>query len=236
MLKLGETGVSALYLGDAKIKKAYLGSELVFEEKKPSRLPAGYTELEYVYPPNNTSAYSNLGAYLSNGVLDMDITVTETLTGTCDIFYCNQYSSSKNYFVAIEARKTGFWIMSYPGAVNTTASPVQLTTSIPPGDYHIHVDVPNKTVSINNVTAAIPTMATANANSQVGAYLDKSGSNKIRFRECIITNTANTANSRNMHLVPCKNSAGKVGFYDLYRGSFYGPGNTNYPWAAGPAV
>ncbi len=41
MLKLGETGVSALYLGDAKIKKAYLGSELVFEEKKPSRYGTG---------------------------------------------------------------------------------------------------------------------------------------------------------------------------------------------------
>ena len=203
---------------------------------KPSRLQAVYTDMEFVYQPNITSADSTTVTYLSNGVLDMDITVIETLAGTCDIFYCNQYSSSKNYFVTIEARKTGFWIMSYPGAVNTTASPVQLTTSIPPGDYHIHVDVPNKTVSINNVTTAIPNMATANANSQVGAYLDKSGSSKIRFRECIITNTANTANSRNMHLVPCKNSAGKVGFYDLYRGTFYGPGNTNYPWAAGPAV
>ena len=65
MLKLGETGVSALYLGDAKIKKAYLGSELVFEEKKPSRLPAGYTEVSYLETDMNCRIPLNYAASFS---------------------------------------------------------------------------------------------------------------------------------------------------------------------------
>ena len=49
MLKLGSDNVKSLYVGGQKIKKAYVGEDLVFEATVPSRLPAGYTELEYIH-------------------------------------------------------------------------------------------------------------------------------------------------------------------------------------------
>ncbi len=49
MLKIGAQDITGLYVGETKIEKAYLGEELVFSaEKKPSRLPEGYTEVEYI--------------------------------------------------------------------------------------------------------------------------------------------------------------------------------------------
>lgn len=62
MLKLGEQNVKELYLGEQEIKKAYLGEELMFSAAKPSRLPDGYTEVEYISNPNLT--YINISGLL----------------------------------------------------------------------------------------------------------------------------------------------------------------------------
>lgn len=67
MLKLGTQDISALYLGETKIKRAYLGETPVFEGSKPSRLPEGYTEVEYI----NTAA-GNAGLSFGLGTIQMN--------------------------------------------------------------------------------------------------------------------------------------------------------------------
>lgn len=48
MLKTGSQNITGLYIGGTKIEKAYLGEALIFGAEKPSRLPEGYTEIEYI--------------------------------------------------------------------------------------------------------------------------------------------------------------------------------------------
>lgn len=55
---VGDRKVSKMYLGDREIKKAYLGDTLVFgTEKNPSRLPEGYTEVEYIHWDGNKTSF-----------------------------------------------------------------------------------------------------------------------------------------------------------------------------------
>ena len=106
MLKLGETGVSALYLGDAKIKKVYLGSELVFEEKKPSRLPAGYTEVEYIYPADYRATLNTgqtLGTYNVETVIAYSSIPGGTSVEKYKIFEARRVASSRYYVVQVFA-------------------------------------------------------------------------------------------------------------------------------------
>lgn len=79
MLKLGTQDISALYLGETKIKRAYLGESLVFEGSKPSRLPEGYTEVEYIE--------SSGTQYIDTGVKPSDSL----------IFYVDFYIGSLKY-------------------------------------------------------------------------------------------------------------------------------------------
>ena len=79
MLKLRTQDISALYLGETKIKRAYLGETLVFEGSKPSRLPEGYTEVEYIE--------SSGTQYIDTGVKPSDSL----------IFYVDFYIGSLKY-------------------------------------------------------------------------------------------------------------------------------------------
>lgn len=59
-IKIDSSGVKDLYAGGQKIVKAYVGQELVLSEKKPSRLPEGYTEVQYIAcntPPSGYAPY-----------------------------------------------------------------------------------------------------------------------------------------------------------------------------------
>lgn len=200
-----------------------------------SRLPTGYTELEYIYAPNNTKSYTQISSYLSNGVLDMYVTI-EKFASNCTLFYCNQSTSISNSYVIFEIRKSGIWVKTAIGASMTTSGSSQVSTDTTPGRYHIYCDASAGIVSINGVSKTITGMAKPNSKVYVGPFLDNNSSSSVKFHECIISNSANTSTSRNAHLVPCRSSSGTIGMYDLYRSVFYGPGNTNYPWAAGPAV
>ena len=52
MIYTGDKKTKKCYLGDDSISRVYLGDELLFA--KMSRLPAGYTEVEYISNPNLT--------------------------------------------------------------------------------------------------------------------------------------------------------------------------------------
>jgi len=50
MIKLGDTGVSKLCLGDTEIKRAYVGENTILDnESSQSGLPRGYKQVEYIY-------------------------------------------------------------------------------------------------------------------------------------------------------------------------------------------
>ena len=63
MLKLGNQGVAAMYLGGRKITKAYLGEALVFGASAPPE-PVRYT-VTSVYPAGSLDVFSSSNTAVS---------------------------------------------------------------------------------------------------------------------------------------------------------------------------
>ena len=55
MIKVGTTEVTNIHLAGWEVQRAYVGGDLVFQAQKPSRLPAGYTEVEWIQNGESTN-------------------------------------------------------------------------------------------------------------------------------------------------------------------------------------
>ena len=67
MLKMGAQNITGLYVGETKIKKAYLGEALIFSAgMNPSRLPEGYTEVKYIQIGENFEIDTGIKADFTN--------------------------------------------------------------------------------------------------------------------------------------------------------------------------
>ncbi len=218
MIKLGDTGVSKLYLGDTAISRAYIGDELVFQEKK-GRLPAGYTEVEYIQN-SNTSSYINTNKSINDSDFTIEISapqyefssITNYLFYTRD-FYLTVYgadltlragvgSSYKNYSVG--KISTGKITVTGSG-YSVLANGVDVALSF--ANYGIGMIFP----------------------SSFGSYLI------IRIYSFKATNkNYPTHKDFNFDLIPCINPDGIVGLYDLTNAEFIGP--TAGTYIAGPAI
>ena len=206
MLKLGETGVSALYLGDAKIKKAYLGSELVFEEKKPSRLPAGYTEVSYLETDMNCRIPLNYAASFSKTRILYEV---EPLAFVSSGFIISGANLARKYFYfrriavnKIEYRFAG-------GGYSTLAVSIDNTRVL------MDVDFVSKMLKIGEVSAAI----SSNTNVSSNLFIGKSGFNCIVGR--IYSLQVYESGEKILEFVPCVSSLGVPGLYELENETFH---------------
>lgn len=85
-LIIGDKTIKDIYVGEKKIVKSYLGDNGVFGMKKLSRLPDGYTEVEYIETPNTDTA--------DRIVTDVTIDVSE------DVLHIDFCNTINNYFGA----------------------------------------------------------------------------------------------------------------------------------------
>lgn len=219
MLKLGAQNVNGLYLGGQEIKKAYLGSDLLFEIGA-SRLPSGYTELEYI---------QSTGTQYINSVY-------------CPTYNCkviikiNSSTSMDSFFGAQQA----WGVASYSLGTNT-ATFANLSTqgiSINDGKDHdieyskdgLFVDgilTWNAMVS-GSFTGGLdyPMYILANNERNVTVY-----QSHAKLYYCQVYENGLLIRD----FVPCSNSSGSIGLYDLVEGKFYGNIGTG-TFIAGPAV
>lgn len=233
MLKLGETGVSALYLGDAKIKKAYLGSELVFEEKKPSRLPAGYTEVEYIQAATGTSGFVINTGIRANTVFSAKFSVTQWPTTTTKkyLFY-NMYSTDQRYLAVDKTNIYAYW-SSNTSNMKTIAH----TTTVP---FEINISVDGKRTSTSLDVNGTKGYANGSQNGKSNLYLGGNSSTGasslvgMRIHYVKLLSETNTTADYNAELIPCITPLGVAGLYDLRNKKSYVPNTGSF--TLGPAV
>lgn len=218
----------------------------IFEAASTSRLPTGYTELQYVTRENlslGDIAYAQIPVYLSDGVLEANVVLLQELTsGGVYIYYCAQGTSNINFNSLLtyrtSATSNGFIAYGGDGATNVKVDPTNIKTGLNAGNYHIVLDTTGKTITINGlVTAKSAISEKVLAPFIAGSALQSPSSSipYIGFGEFIITNKNKPDNRYNMHLIPCENPSGKAGFYDLISEKFYGSANKGL-FIAGPAV
>ncbi len=235
MLKLGEQEIKGLYLGEQKIQKAYLGDKLVFgAEKKPSRLPEGYTEVEYIQSSGGACINTNISPY-SFYIMDMDVEILETTsTYSRYVFYAYyQKTSTSKYFCHLYVKTSGGFVGllgNYSSAPNYTVSsdstPRKTKISINRSTKQFFVGSDKYTYTNGTMVSAVPgikllnsSLTSATSGLDAKLYSVKADKNGTPVAD----------------LVPCINPSGAVGLYDLVGAKFYGNAGTG-KLTAGPAV
>lgn len=210
-----------------------------------SRLPAGYTEVEYIEASDTSSCINNIDLRITTGsVLTIDCYMPEISTSTLasrNLFIGEYYyvSGSTYRVIAIFSNGKALKVQTINGAGSTIADTV-VYANAPIGRYTFTYDYSAKKASFNDKSA---TVAQVSGTSYPYFVLGATGptatnvSKGFRIYSAKVTYTGtNTAAGYKTDLVPCKNSSGTVGLYDITGGKFYGPASTSHPWTAGPAV
>lgn len=251
MLKLGEQNISGLYLGGEKIEKAYLGKAPVFSAGKPSRLPEGYTEVEYIEATGKQ--YINTGLYASSSLnIEMDIYVEENRIPYLLGFFNNQsekYPYTGGPVFEFQIRFQG------SDCVFTAANAYKSTTIPPtgsvPSDYKqarikkVRLNQSSNTFSCDSLSADISNKPetysnTGNTSIYLFARHQVVKSSKkdqadifglFRLLSCKFYN----GDTPTRFFVPCTDPSETVGLYDLVNGEFYGSAGTE-AFIAGPPI
>lgn len=221
MLKLGDQNVSALYLGEEKIKKVYLGSELLFDEKKSSRLPVGYTEVEYIQTGTAFSVNTGLSIVSAETRIVLDTDIPTPTGSNSPVFYANGQNS---YFYLTE-RSVATSVNANISMGTATVVKANIT-----GRHLIDFDGIRAKMFVDSASYNIGTAATASFPAGILYLGKKTGSRAIPDMKMYSTKIYTSGNLMR-DFVPCKDPGGNVGLYDLVGAKFYKGGTS-----AGPAV
>lgn len=254
MLKLGEQNISGLYLGGEKIEKAYLGETLVFSAGKPSRLPDGYTELEYISNPNLGYAIGipnvKIPWYGTRYEFDVEFEETPEKFGYLwGKFYSYTYSKYKRCDMAnlshVSGEKKIRCLCAYS---SSSANAENHDISYTENRLKIVVDSPKKIFSVNGTKETIPTIPNSYwlsdppelfatkyfmYGSDINGYLPL---NYKFYSLKISQSTGDTTGDIIYEYVPCIDPNGDVGAYELINEVFVKSADDTKPFTAGPAV
>ena len=228
-------GIKELTVGGVKLRELSVNGAKIWQA---GRLPAGYTEVEWI--ESTGTQYIDTGVKASDypGGITYDITCAIT-SHTANAYLLGALANSTrsgNVTIAIEGR-----ISIACGGNNNTLYVMPFT------DGEILI------IRLENVTATDPTAMTCYtsnvewnlANSGVSSampnaniyFLKCNGSNRVgascKTYSFVMTNVANGNTIK--ELIPCTNPSGIVGMYDMVGGTFHVNAGTG-AFTAGPAV
>lgn len=210
-----------MFLGDVEIAKAYLGSNLVFQKggtpptpPTPSRLPAGYTEVEYI--ENTTTAYINTGIIYP---CTWAITAQANAVPSTNQILVGSKTSGGHYVGAIT---NGYWGTGTGAAYYIPGYPVTNKTnlSIVINRKSVEFSAENSETKTHNATSNIDTAIWLFAAS-------KTASSNYPFIGKVYGDVVGTKDGVEVFRgVPCINPNNVAGLYDLVSETFFGSPNT----------
>lgn len=239
MISLGDTKISGLYLGETKIQRAYLGENIVYNAQKPSRLPEGYTELEYIISDELSGIRTGVNAFSPGSRIVMDVEPDWNETANVCAFFGSAAktlsgSSTKVYFY-LRRMADG----TLRGA--TYASTHNFGSMLPEsGRYTIDFNTVGKYIEVNGVRK---TFTPGKYNYYIGnTYILRpvnsyaGGSASYGMPGKLYSAQVHLKGELYRDYVPCIDPDGNVGLYDLVNSAFYGNYFTNGTLTPGPAV
>ncbi len=207
---------------------------------KASRLPAGYTELEYIEASSsysnicfkdslNTNASSTFKLKIYNPSITNSTYSQNVLEGSS--------STASAYRLNLRVYQLKWWADFHYGSLSYT----ELTGFPIQGICEFKVAYANKTISLNDAYSKTLSSMSGFSVSSLGFTVNAVGSG-FRFYGMSNSSTGSTSTNYNWEVVPCKNASGEVGYYILGKGKFYSKVTQVYTaglygtWTAGPAV
>lgn len=253
-LIIGEDKIKSIYVGDNKIAKAYKGNDLVYtaETKKPSRLPDGYTEIEYLEIANSAAKLPLTNKSIrSESVVDGIVGLSDTaIWDAYRSYILGCYISSSSY-AAMKISQVYYNGEYFPNIVlycgkstNNVSNPYFPV----PFKTDFKIDLSNsssKTIQIgDNSAKAVWTntsqsyfITLGNYNKDYNDYAGVGGRIYYLKASNSYWNNPSSVNYKyfNYELVPCITSDGKIGMYDLTNNESFLTENTMY-FKAGPKI
>lgn len=227
MSYFGDIRIGRMPLGEVEIAKAYIGSDLVFQKggitpPTPSRLPDGYTEVEYI--ENATTARINTGINGNSTWTLVAMLVTESST-TPVLFGRN--TSGGHYFGSIPGASHKWGMGSSTGQYVSTSSLIKTT---------IEIRVTSNKVMSGTINDESFTR-TASSNNTANFFLfNASSSANYPFKGRLYGDVVCIKSGDEVFRgVPCKNASGVAGLYDLVNNVFKGSSNSA-SLIAGPEI
>lgn len=208
-----------------------------FSKNKPSRLPTGYTEVEYIQ--SSGTQYIDTGRKPTSTIkLSIDLEILETATSTAKMVFGSWYipsgTSTTKYYLMVRWDTGGVAIttgsISGSGA-NPTYRAINSNTN--PRRMVVSVDYPNKSAAIDNEsTISLTNVSTSTAMITLKLLASALGAACLNAKlySCKMEDSSATS-----EWVPCIDPNDKVGLYDLIGSKFYGNAGTG-EFTAGPAV
>ena len=238
MIKLGTQNISALRLGGQEIKKAYLGETLVLgAEKKPSRLPEGYTEVEYVHVDAQSgfdTGVQGVDYYGTQIMMDIE---AETYSGSARqyIIYKASWLYVNTYYRLLFWRESETTLKDW----HYPASAITRTASISNKRLTIGIDFKAGNFIVGDTMFPLTRTNTYTYPSEKNSIYLFSGTFTSQYESvpCKLYSAQikHRGSTLTRDFVPCINPSGVVGLYDLVGAKFYGNAGTG-TLTAGPAV
>lgn len=205
-----------------------------FSEKAPSRLPDGYTELEYIVALNCSF---NSGVYLTQktktvaSIYPLDSPTTDVRYFAYAFQSAATTAKRMNYFTTWQS--TGVCCRMGQGAIYSNKV---ISSNTTPRKIEIVMDYYNKIASANSDSVTTDNNSwTITGNGPIIGILGTSdgstGTLHARLYSCQIIQSGTTKRD----FVPCKNPSGEIGLFDLIGKQFYSKSGTG-TLTAGPAV
>ena len=234
MIKVGTTEVTNIHLAGWDVQRAYVGGDLVFQAQKPSRLPAGYMEVEWISSYKGDSTYS--ACYInpkdlanrSTLKIEIDAQIMQNYSSAQNMAYSTYYTGSY-YQCFMRYRNNSFYagasvFSSSSGTSGTLIGASNLTRKL------YTLDILGKKASVGSISKSITVdVSKANTLSLFGGIT--SSARARYFGGKIYSNGIITH-----EFIPCiKDDENLAGLYDILNNVFYkSEGSTEYD--AGPAV
>lgn len=225
--------ISSVYVGSTQYSSIYYGSNLLWPVNT-SRLPAGYTEVEYISSTNNGNQYIDLGIRLyetlgTNYDIAMKFIISSTNSQSqATMFNCQDPNNNPWPGTFIRKNASGSNITGrYIGGTQKDNTIGQLDNII---ELPVQTS-PNKNVTNINNNNSTHLYGT-------GLFCSFSDTNNTPQRCCngtIYYFKLFVNGSLVRDLVPCINPSNVVGFYDLVNNVFYSSPN-GAAFVAGPTV
>lgn len=234
MIKLGTQDISALRLGAQGVKKAYLGEALVLgAETTPSRLPDGYTEVEYIQSDSDCRIYlgseSGYGPGATRLMLDI---MPISHSGGSDFIFCDR-NQNGYYFNAFTKDISA---LSYRlGSSGILTKDISIYGNRITIDYNART----KTFKVGDTAISVDQYKAGWIGSGMNLFaystVSKSVAAKLYSAKMYRYNSSTYAMTLKFDLVPCINPSGIIGLYDLVGKYFYSNQNSGV-FTAGPRI
>lgn len=239
MLKIGAKNITGLYVGEEKITKAYLGADLVFSEKKPSRLPEGYAELEYISANGNQTILTSI---FPTADIEIEVDISVDYSGDATIMRLLSSSrivGSAYYLFAFQFTKSTSTMYGSANMGKNDGTTVKISNISTYKKMHVTYSTKEKSASIDEESIQFSSNEVYSKQKEFrlfgSSFSESNGEVGNAFYGKIYNFILKQGGAKNLNLVPCQNADGIAGFYNLVDGSFVGS-QGSVPFIAGPAV